>query len=108
MEKEIINVSNMFPDGDHFVVVLKSDLNGQRKFYSDEGHTFMHLWPTKSNFSDNELVYRLDLICDSYQISQPADGELRSYIVDIDETTALTNLVRCIEDIVIEFQKEPK
>lgn len=93
-----IDTSFGFDDGDSYVIVLKK--TGDEWYFTDEGHTLMHL-----SYNDlDDLLYngqrntQFQSILDKHSI-EDLDGELRLYTTDEDYGMSLSMFIQILDKI---------
>lgn len=98
-DRYTIDTSFEFEDGDSYVIILKK--TGEEWYFTDEGHTLMHL----SYERLDNLLYsgkrneRFLSILNQHDI-EDYDGELRSYVVSDDLGSSLNNFIHGLNKII--------
>ena len=92
-ERLIVSTPFTFEDGDHLCILLKKSEN--RWYFTDEGHTFMHLSYDDIDVDKGTRRKIIDTVLGTYQI-QNAEGELRCLVENGDFGDALFTFVQGI------------
>jgi len=92
-ERLIVSTPFTFEDGDHLCILLKKSEN--RWYFTDEGHTFMHLSYDDLDVDKGTRRKIIDTVLGTYQI-QNAEGELRCLVENGDFGDALFTFVQGI------------
>jgi len=78
-DRYIVYTPFMFDDGDHFVVLLKKSDGAW--YFTDEGHTFMHMGYSGVDFTSSSRWRVIESALQNHRIEH-SDGELRMRLVD--------------------------
>lgn len=81
----------MFDDGDHLSILLKQE--GDQRYLSDEGHTFMHVSYDEIDIERGTRGKIIDTVLSSYGIKN-MEGELRAYIDNDNYGNALYSFIQ--------------
>jgi len=92
-ERLIVSTPFTFEDGDHLCILLKK--SEDRWYFTDEGHTFMHLSYDDLDVDKGTRRKIIDTVLGTYQI-QNAEGELRCLVENGDFGDALFTFVQGI------------
>jgi len=92
-ERLIVSTPFTFEDGDHLCILLKKSVD--RWYFTDEGHTFMHLSYDDIDVDKGTRRKIIDTVLGTYQI-QNAEGELRCLVENGDFGDALFTFVQGI------------
>jgi len=90
-ERLIVLTPFTFEDGDHLCILLKK--SADRWYFTDEGHTFMHLSYDDIDVDKGTRRKIIDTVLGTYQI-QNAEGELRCLVENGDFGDALFSFVQ--------------
>jgi len=92
-ERLIVSTPFTFEDGDHLCILLKK--SADRWYFTDEGHTFMHLSYDDIDVDKGTRRKIIDTVLGTYQI-QNFEGELRCLVENGDFGDALFTFVQGI------------
>jgi len=90
-ERLIVSTPFTFEDGDHLCILLKK--SEDRWYFTDEGHTFMHLSYDDIDVDKGTRRKIIDTVIGTYQM-QNAEGELRCLVENGDFGDALFTFVQ--------------